>query len=203
MGLALLAGAALGLSVAAPFGPVSLICVQQSLNRGYRYGVAAGFGAATSQGIFATAAIAGASAVSGVLTPWSDAIHLVSALILIGLGIRTILRARVVAASSRAISYRAAYATSLMLSLSNPMTIIPYLALATIVAGDDATSARLSLWSIPGVVMAAATWYSGLSFVTAIMRRGMSARRAWLLNLVAGSSLIGFGAIVGRSLLFS
>ena len=161
----------------------------------------AGLGAATSHGVFATAAIAGAGVVSGVLQPWYTAIHLISALILVGLGIRTILRARTVAAPARASSLRFAYASSLMLSLSNPMTIIPYLALATITAESNAASSTLSLWSVPGVIMAAATWYSGLSFVTAKLRRGIGGGMARLLNLAAGSSLICFGVIVGRDLL--
>ena len=87
MTVALLTGAALGLSVAAPFGPVSLICVQQSLNRGCRYGIISGLGAATSHGIFATAAIIGAGTLSMVLMPWSNAIRLVSALVLVWLGL--------------------------------------------------------------------------------------------------------------------
>ena len=51
------------------------------------------------------------------------------------------------------------------------------------------------------MVTAAASWYAALSFVTAALGRGMDARIARLLNLVAGGSLIGFGAIVGRQLL--
>jgi threonine/homoserine/homoserine lactone efflux protein len=201
MAAALLAGAVLGLSVAAPFGPVSLICVQQSLNRGYRYGMVSGFGAATSQGIFAAAAIFGADAVSVALTPWSKAIRLFSALILIGLGIRTILQARSVAKPAHAVTMRVAYASALLLTLTNPMTIIPYLALATVAAEGDIGGSTLSFWSIPGVMMAAATWYAGLSLATGIMRCGLSLKAAKLLNLVAGGSLVIFGALVGHSLL--
>jgi threonine/homoserine/homoserine lactone efflux protein len=198
---ALLTGAALGLSVAAPFGPVALICVQQSLNRGYRHGVISGFGAATSHGIFATAAIVGAGGVSAVLTPWSNAIRLLSALILVCLGIRTILWTRAVARPVRAVSLRAAYASTLMLSLTNPMTVIPYLALATVATGENIGSSPLSLWSVPGVMIAAGTWYSGLSFITSSMRSGLSPGMAQALNLIAGASLIVFGLIIGRNLL--
>ena len=197
----LLAGAVLGLSVAAPFGPVSLVCVQQSLNRGYRYGLLAGFGAATAHGVFATTAIAGAGVVSMVLTPWAGAIRLVSAAVLVGIGIRTIMRARSAAAPSRNRSLGAAYGSSLMLALSNPMTILPYLALATVAAGSSVGGAALSLWSIPGVVLAAATWYAGLSLVSAALRRGLAPGTARVLNLVAGGLLIGFGAIVGRDVI--
>ena len=197
----LLTGAALGLSVAAPFGPVSLICVQQSLNRGYRYGVISGFGAATSQGIFATAAIISAGSVSVAMMPWSSTIRLLSAVVLVCLGIWTILRARSVPTPAGLVSMRKAYASTLLLSLSNPMTVIPYLAFATVVAEGRMGNAALSLWSVPGVIVAAGTWYACLSLVTSIMRSSISPGMIRFLNLAAGSALIIFGLIVGRQLL--
>lgn len=195
----MLTGAMLGLSVAAPFGPVSLLCVQQSLTRGCRHGVMAGLGAATAHGIFATAATAGARVVSTALAPWAGPIHLASALILAGLGVRTIARARSAATPGRTVSLRATFASLLLLALSNPMTIIPYLALATVVAGNDTGDAALSLGSVPGVVLAAAAWYAGLSFVASTLRRGMAAGTTRILNLAAGATLIVFGAVVGRT----
>ena len=198
---AFLAGAALGLSVAAPFGPVSLICVQQSLNRGYRYGMVSGFGAATSHGIFSIAAIVGAETISVVLLPWSNVIQCLSAMVLVWLGVQTMLKARSAARPARVVTMRRAYASTLMLSLSNPMTIIPYLALATMAAEGNIGGATLSLWCVPGVMVAAATWYACISCVTAKMRNGISPGLAKALNLVAGGSLIVFGAIVGRRLL--
>lgn len=201
MSVPMLAGAALGLSVAAPFGPVSLICVQQSISRGCRHGVMAGLGAATAHGVFATAAIAGTDAVAAMLTPWANAIRLFSALILVCLGIRTIVRARSIAEPpSKAGGVHAAFASSLILALSNPMTIVPYLAFATVAAGSS-SSPELSPWSIPGVVLAAGTWYAGLCFVASALRRGMAIGLARYLNLAAGASLICFGAIMGRDLL--
>lgn len=196
----ILAGAVLGLSVAAPFGPVSLVCVQQSLNRSFRHGTVAGFGAATAQGAFATAAIVGSGMASTVLTPWAGAIRLLSAAILVGLGLRTILRAKSAVATLRTVSLRAVYASTFMLSLSNPLTILPYLAIATITS-ERGMAGALSLWSVPGVVLAAASWYAGLSLVASWLRRGLSAGAARALNVVAGCLLIGFGAIVGESVL--
>lgn len=200
MTASLLAGAAIGLSVAAPFGPISLLCVQKSLDHGYRHGLVAGFGAAAAHGIFATAAIIGVGVASAVFLPWAFSIRLLSALILIVLGARTVMRARAAIAPAPARNLCATFASLFVLALSNPMTIIPYLALATVAAGGEGEAA-LSLWSVPGVMLAAATWYAGLCTATAVMRRSVSAGVVQLLNLVAGASLIGFGSILGSNLL--
>ena len=174
----LFTGAALGLSVAAPFGPVSLICVQQSISRGYRYGM-----------------------ISGSLMPWSNTIKLLSAVVLVCLGAWTILRARSVPNPADVVSMQRAYASTLLLSLSNPMTVIPYLAFVTVAAEERIGGAALSLWSVPGVIVAAGTWYACLSLVTSTMRSTISPGVAHFLNLAAGGSLIIFGLIVGRRLL--
>ena len=196
----LLMGAAFGLAIAAPLGPVSLICIQQSLNHGYRHGAVAGLGAATAHGIFASVAIAGASTVSAVMTPCADVIRLLSALILVGLGIRTIVRARRVATPSRAGSVQAVYASSFVVALSNPMTLVPYLALAAVVAEESTSHAGLSFWSVPGVMVATATWYACLSLVASSLRGGLTIGMARSMNLVAGGLLIGFGVLAGHGI---
>ncbi len=197
----LLAGAALGLSVAVPFGPVSLMCVQQSLNHGHRHGMVSGFAAATSQGIFATAALIGAGTVSVVLMPWSNTIRLLSAVVLVWLGVRTILRARTSPKPILRGGLRAAYASALVVALTNPLTVVPYLALATVAAEENTGGPALSLWSVPGVMVGAATWYSALTGITSIMRSGISPGVARTLNRVAGSAMIVFGLLVGHGLL--
>jgi threonine/homoserine/homoserine lactone efflux protein len=201
MAVHLLAGAALGLSVAVPPGPVSLVCVQQSLNSGFRHGLMAGLGAALAHGIFATTAFAEADFVSLSMGPWFSVIRVISAGILIYLGIRTIVRARSEGSPFRTATLPAVLFSTFMLTLSNPMTIIPYLAFATAETGDSSANAAFSLWSVPGVILAAAAWYTGLSFASVQLRSGMSGDFIKVLDWVAGSSLIGFGALIGRDLL--
>jgi hypothetical protein len=76
--------------------------------------------------------------------------------ILVWLGVRAMLRARAVARRPRALTSRAAYASTLMLSLTNLRTVVPYLALATVAAEGNTAIPAFSLWSVPGVIMAAA-----------------------------------------------
>jgi threonine/homoserine/homoserine lactone efflux protein len=193
----MLAGVALGFSVAVPFGPVSLICVQNSMLGGRRNGVVTGLGAATAHGIFATLAVTSADIGVTFLTPWAQPIRLFSALILITLGIRTLLRDRVQRSAARTVSLRAGYSSAFMLTLSNPMTIIPYLAVASAAAADHLGDAPLSVWSVPGVVIACALWYATLSNLASLINNGLKFRLDRYLNAVAGTILIVFGVVVG------
>lgn len=110
---------------------------------------------------------------------------------------RTIVRAASVSASMDNVSLRAAYGSLLLLSLSNPMTILPYLAVATAVTGASQQGPALSLWSVPGVMLAAASWYAGISLATGIIRRHLSLPVAAILNRVAGMVLVSFRVITG------
>ncbi len=185
-------GAALGLSVAVPLGPISLLCVQNTLANGYGQGVITGFGAATAQGLFAAAAILGEGLIATALAPWTDVIRVLSGALLVVLGIRILLQQRTAQAPRRATNWRASYASTLVLALSNPMTILPYVAVATVTVED----AALSAWSIPGVMLAASTWYALLSGVTTVLRRGMPVTLSRSLNIGAAGVMIASGLVI-------
>lgn len=194
--LPLLAGAAFGLSVVMPFGPVSLVCIERSLARSWRHGAMAGLGAASVHGSFGTAASLGAGLAADILAGWGPWLRLGSAAILVALGLRTLLRRRDIAARPVAGGTRAAYFSTLLLAVSNPMTILPYLALATAGPGTDGHHA--SPWTILGILLGTALWYAVLSTAAAALR-GRLARLVPHLNLASGIALIAFGLRLGAA----
>ena len=199
MGIALFSGAVLGLSVAAPFGPISLVCLQRSLTSGRRHGFLTGFGAATAHAIFATIAITCTGAAALSLAQWSGAIRLFSAAILVTLGVRILFRRTPDCDLPRvgSMGLAATYMSTVGLALSNPMTVLPYLAIASGSAAAGTNHLTLSPWSIPGVLLGATGWYLVLSSGVILLRARFGSRMIRHLNLVAGGALIGFGALVG------
>lgn len=191
------AGVTLGLSVALPFGPVSLICVQRSITDGIRHGLVAGVGAASAHGIFATAALLGQDAVSDQLIRWSEPIRWISAALLLWLGIRTIARHNRPREQAPPAGMPTTYGSSLALALSNPMTVLPYLALATGAAAGSGTGQLFSSWSVPGVITGAITWYAILSIAASAFRPGAVRGLVRPLNLIAGCILVVFSIRVG------
>ncbi len=193
---ALVTGAMLGLSVAVPFGPVSLTCIQRSITVGPTYGMIAGLGAASAHGIFALSAVAGAQAISMQLTVWEQPLRVFSALFVIGLGVRSWLRRPAAPIRPVLVRARGAYASTLLLAMSNPMTILPYAAVASSAALDATPETPFSSWSVPGVMIGAAAWYGLLCLGTSHFCKGISEGMTRRLNQVAGTVLIVIGALL-------
>ncbi len=193
----ILHGAFLGLSVAAPFGPVSLLCVQRSLMGRPYLGFVSGLGAATAHGTFASVAIGSADIIANALVEWRAPVHLVSAAILIALGVRTLWKQSAKDGAPPIESPHAAYLCGLMLALSNPMTILPYLAIASAITTEAIGPVSSAFLMVPGVMFGATCWYAALSSGASVLRRGVARAVTGHLNAGAGIALIGFGVIVG------
>jgi threonine/homoserine/homoserine lactone efflux protein len=193
----ILHGAFLGLSIAAPFGPVSLLCLQRSLMGRPYLGLISGIGAATAHGAFASMAVGGADVIADALSAWKTPVHLVSAGVLMLLGVRLLLKKAARKTDPPAEAPHAAYLSGLMLGLSNPMTILPYLATASTIATDAAGRSDNALLMVPGAIVGAAFWYSVVCSGALLLRRGLAGAITQHLNLGAGVAVMGFGVIIG------
>src|SRR5258707_10189917 len=87
--LLLLKGVAVGLAIAAPVGPVAVLCIRRTLLQGHRAGFASGFGAVTADVIFGAIATFGVAALSDTLLEHEVALRVVGGTFLLGLGIST------------------------------------------------------------------------------------------------------------------
>jgi len=176
----------MGLSVAAPFGPVSLVCFSRAIRQGIGFGVVSGLGAATAHGFFAAVAYLGASAIIVLLGDIRSGLRLISATILILIGVRIICCRSCSAARPASDGVLAAYASTFFLAISNPMTILPYFALASVLATAS------PLYPI-GSFLGALSWYVLLSVGSASLRLSVKKIAVEQLNVVTGGLLIGIG----------
>ena len=193
--ISLLSGAALGLSVAIPFGPISLLCVQRSITAGIRLGIVTGLGAASVNVVYMTLAMTGAGAVSAELIAWSSQLRYLSCGVIVALGLRLLGSKPSATNVQRTIQARAAFASSFALALFNPLTIVPYLVFASTLAAAEAADAGSVLWSAVGVFTGVGGWYCGVSTAAALFRSGLPPGRVRSLNHAAGIMLIGFGLV--------
>ncbi|CDZ29116.1 LysE family translocator [Neorhizobium galegae] len=188
------ASAFLAFSVALPFGPVSLMCVQRSLLSGALRGLICGAGASTAHGLFAILAVVGADAVAGSLIGWQPAVHFASGAILMAIGLKMVMRT---ATAPSLLDTKggggADYLAGLMLALTNPATVLPYLALA----GSGLFVGRDGFFTLPltvaGVLLGSAAWYATLSGSAWALKERLPKRVLSNLHLVAGPALIGMG----------
>jgi len=203
-----LRGLAVGFSVAAPVGPIGILCIQRTLSRGRLAGFATGMGAATADMLYAILAAAGVGAVSGALVAHQDALRAVGGLFLIHLGLRAARArpARAPAAGGGADGGAVAgplagplgdWAQTFLLTLSNPVTILSFAAIVAALgpAGLDAASAPASAVFIGGVLVGSAAWWLTLSGLSGAARRWLLPRLRWI-NVAAGVALLCFGAAI-------
>jgi threonine/homoserine/homoserine lactone efflux protein len=192
-----LKGMGLGLAIAAPVGPIGLLCIRRSLTQGQLMGLVTGLGAATADGLYGCVAGFGLTAVADLLVDHAPALRLIGGIFLCYLGFTT-LRADP-ATEAAQLSSRGlwgAYASTLLLTLTNPATILSFIAIFAglgLVGSSQSWGASLAL--ILGVFLGSALWWLFLSWgVTLFSQRLTPSRLKWL-NRLAGAAIFAFGVV--------
>jgi threonine/homoserine/homoserine lactone efflux protein len=194
MSIALWKGIGAGFAIAAPVGPIGLLCIRRTLARGRLAGFSSGLGAATADFIYGLIAAAGLSALNAWLMHRGAWLSAAGALFLIVLGVR-IWRERPARESDRTAhgGMAASFGSTFLLTLTNPMTIVLF---AGLMAGLGATAAATK--NVPfalaaGVFIGSAAWWLALTGTTSLFRRRLSPQSLGWVNRAAASVLIGFG----------
>ena len=188
-------GFVIGFSIAAPVGPIGILCIQRTVSGGRVRGLVTGLGAATADAIYGLIAAFGLTFISNFLVAQSVWFRLIGGLFLFYLGLRTLFRKPQQQSVSVANSTNfAAYGTTFFLTLANPMTILFF---AGIFAGLGIVSESVHYPSaalmVMGVFTGSGTWWLLLSAATGILRNKMSeAKLAWV-NKISGLVILTFG----------
>jgi threonine/homoserine/homoserine lactone efflux protein len=198
----LLRGLVLGFSIAAPVGPIGILCMRRTLAEGRMSGLLSGLGAATADGIYGSIAAFGLTYVSSLLLGCQAWIKLVGGLFLCYLGLKTFLsKVAENPAYAEGQGLWGAYASTFFLTLTNPMTILSFTAVFAgfgigSATGDYGSASLLVL----GVFGGSATWWLVLSGGVSAMRSKFTPRALGWVNKVAGIVILGFGVIALLSL---
>jgi threonine/homoserine/homoserine lactone efflux protein len=192
----------IGLSIAAPLGPIGVLCVRRTLAQGWTYGVATGFGAASADAIYAALASSGLVLVSAFLVRQQSWIHLVGGIFLCYLGVHTAISKPVVmGVDDRRDGLGSSYGTTFFLTITNPITIISF---TGIFAGLGLVSMDKNFLSVSstvfGVFVGSALWWLLLSSVVSLLRRRFGAREMLWVNRISGAIILAFGVIAIASL---
>lgn len=189
-------GIILGLSIAAPVGPVGALCIRRTLAEGRASGFVSGLGAATADLFYGSIAALGLTAVSGFLTAQQTWLRLAGGAFLLYLGVRTLLsRPAEQAAQARAGGgLLSAYLTTLGLTLTNPITILAFVSIfAGLGLGSVGAGYGGAGLLIAGVFLGSAGWWLALSLLVGAFRRRIGPRALLWVNRVAGVVILGFG----------
>lgn len=189
-----LKGLVMGLSIAAPVGPIGVLCIRRSLADGQRMGLVTGLGAATADAAYGCMAGFGLTALSGFLVGQKIWLGLLGGLFLCYLGIRTFMgNPAERAAESRASGLLSAYLSTLFLTLTNPMTILSFMAVFAglgLVRSSDYFAASAM---VGGVFVGSALWWLLLSSSVALFQSRINSDWMRLVNRLSGVVILAFG----------
>ena len=194
----LVQGAAIGFLVAAAIGPIAMLCIRTTLERGRIAGIAAGLGVAVADTIYAAIGAYGISFVGAALSSGETWLKLVGGLVLIVFGIYLARKQPVTAADEQEVpkSLTADFLMTLGLTLTNPMTILSFAGLFAGVSGLRG----FPLVEIPalliGVFAGSAVWWLALAFVIGLIRHRISPTTMLWINRGSATAIIGFGVYV-------
>ncbi len=202
-------GLLLGLSIAAPVGPIGILCIRRTLTMGQWVGLMSGLGAATADGLYGCIAGFGLTAIADFLNHQAFWLRIIGVLFLCYLGITTFLskppvESAAIAQAATEQSGRAsvddtrslltAYGSTLALTLTNPATILSFAAifagLGIVEEGQDFVSSGLL---VLGVFLGSALWWFLLSGSVSLLRHRFTPTAMQWLNRLSGIILLAFG----------
>ncbi len=192
-----LKAAGFGLAVAAPVGPMSLLCMRRTLALGWRPGMATGLGIATGDGIYAAVAALGLAGVSSFLFAHERPLHVAAGLLLLWLGAKTVRMEDQdrPAATVGTANWPAAYAGAVALTLTNPPTIITFAAIFTALAPPSGFDAGIAAATVGGVFAGSLLWWCGIVGALSLFRHAMGPRTRRWIDRAAGFALVAFGLL--------
>jgi len=169
----LLKGIAIGFAIAAPVGPIGVLCIRRTFADGRAAGFATGLGAATADALYGMVAAFGLTVVSGFLLDQQHVLRAAGGLFLCALGVKTFLaRPSAPAARAPARGLVAAWLSTALLTLANPATILSFAAVfAGAGLGQQVYGAAQAAAMVAGVFFGSAAWWLILSGVVARWRR--------------------------------
>lgn len=200
----LAAGFVFGLAVAAPVGPVALLCIRRALGRGWASGLASGLGVGTADAAYAAVATTGVGLATFLLGPATRWLQLMGGLAIIAIGIRTLLAAAPAAAAAPADERSGLlrdYASILAITLANPPTILSFAALAAALTPTRAGGPVAVAVLVLGVFLGSSAWWALLTGAAAAVRRRLGPRVLLAITRVSGAALVLFGTAAAVSAL--
>ena len=221
-----LSGLIVGIVIAAPVGPVNIVCIQRTLERGFWGGFAAGIGAVLADGLIATVAAFGITAISGVLANHKFAIQLVGGAIMIAFGVKLFTAEPKLAPKQRVTSlarlrrivegvperlrpalrlpiwrilpHAGVIPQTFFLTITNPGAI---LGLFAIFGGLGSVFGGLNsyfeaLTLVISVMAGSLLWWAVLSRLIEKLRGRLNEGRLKIINQIAGIVLVAFGGLL-------
>lgn len=186
-------GIGIGFLVAAPVGPIGILCIKRSLINGRMSGLITGIGAATADTLYGCIAAFGMTIVSNLLLKYRETFHFIGIFFLLYLGLKSFFKKpiKTTAAAEMDSEIFKDYISTFFLTVTNPTTILSFIAIfAGIGVLPKDTFVAFSL--VLGVFLGSSFWWLFLSFISSKLGSKIGARQLTFINKISGIVLMLF-----------
>ncbi|MBI5964554.1 MAG: LysE family translocator [Chloroflexi bacterium] len=203
--LLFLRGLLIGFSIAAPVGPIGVLCIRRTLTNGRLSGLASGFGAATADAIYGSIAGFGLTFISSFLMGQQMWLRIIGGLFLCYLGIKTMLsKPAEQAAKADGSGLLGAYASTFLLTVTNPLTILSFVAIfAGLGLANTNGSYASAIFLVSGVFLGSALWWFLLVGGVGMFRARFNPQGLLWVNRISGVIITVFGVIALGALIYA
>lgn len=201
--LFLLKGLVLGFAIAAPVGPIGVLCIRRTFADGRLAGFVTGLGAATADALYGAVAGFGLTAVSSLLLGFQQELRLAGGLFLCALGLKTFFdKPGTAAPRVQGRGLAQAWLTTVLLTLTHPATILSFVAVfAGAGLGQQRYGVADATTLVAGVFLGSAAWWLLLSSFVERWRRRYPEFAALAPSAVGGAVVTGVTlGVAGKTL---
>jgi threonine/homoserine/homoserine lactone efflux protein len=193
----LLKGLLIGFSIAAPVGPIGVLCIRRTLANGRISGFVSGLGAATADGLYGTIAAFGLTLISDVLVGQQMWFRIIGGSFLLYLGIKTFLsKPSEKSASDKKGNLFVDYISTFFLTIMNPITILSFVAVFAGLGLSDSSGNYISaILMVSGVILGSIGWWLILSNVINLFRAKFNPASLKIVNWISGGIMMVFAVI--------
>lgn len=188
-------GLVIGFSIAAPVGPIGILCIKRTLTSGRLAGLVSGLGAATADAVYGCIAAFGLTFISSFLIHQQSWLRLLGGAFLCYLGIKTIFtKPAEYSSQSNQLGLVNAYGSTFILTLTNPLTILSFAAIFAGLGLLDVKGNNLSsVVIVLGVFIGSACWWILLSTGVSMFRTRFTPTGLLWVNRISGLIILAFG----------
>lgn len=196
-------GIIVGISTSAPLGPLGILCIQRTINKGIFSGFITGIGAAFADIIYASIAGFGISIIADFHREYQIFIRIIGGVILLIVGIM-IFRSNPIKQirQQNTQNYFGYFISSLFITITNPITIVVFGAVFASLGLDEVSTMNPIIITLIGIFSGALLWWLSLTITVNIFRNKIRLRNLWWINKITGILVSLFGLAVFLSLFF-
>lgn len=197
----LLKGVAIGFAIAAPVGPIGILCIRRSLASGWLAGFISGLGAATADGVYGCIAGFGLTVISDFLVSQQFLIRLGGGIFLCYLGVKTFLSPvsenidKETVKTGEIKGFISNYLSTFLLTITNPLTIFAFVVIFTglnVAQTNNSGNAGLLVF---GVFLGSSLWWFTLTSIASWFRHKLNHTFLQWVNWIAGVIITAFGIV--------